>query len=201
MAISRRKLKIIRYLPFALLFIACFDFLLCLQSSYPHNTSFPRANDLQGTKSVFIASTQWNSGELLENHWLPNVLQVVQDLKAANTTVFVSIYENGSWDGTKDHLNQLRQSLEELQVPNEIVLDDKSHEQIIAQNDSSSGWLQTMHGKEMRRIPYLASVRNEALKPLEHLSASRVKFDKLLYINDVIFSIRVLDLIIHFGSG
>ena len=47
----------------------------------------------------------------------------------------------------------------------------------------------TAYGKEMRRIPYPASVWNEALKPLSTLGESGAKFDKILYINDVVFSV------------
>ncbi|KAL8782092.1 MAG: hypothetical protein Q9213_005703 [Squamulea squamosa] len=140
------------------------------------------------TRSIYIASTQWNSGNLLQDHWIPNLLQVVKDLKAANIEVYVSIYENGSWDTTKTILDQLRQTLGTLGIPNRITLDDKSHEYIIAHNESSDGWLRTAYGSEMRRIPYLASVRNQALRPLQEMTTAGQSFDRLLFINDVIFS-------------
>lgn len=43
--------------------------------------------------------------------------------------------------------------------------------------------------KYVKRIAFLAEVRNRAMKPLEdpESPASRVKFDKILYINDVVF--------------
>ena len=131
---------------------------------------------------------------MLHNHWIPSLLQVVQELKAANIEVFVSIYENGSWDSTKSSLEQLRQTLRSLSIANRIVLDDKSHEYIIAHNESSYGWLRTAYGTEMRRIPYLADVRNEALKPLHEMTTAGEKFDKLVFINDVIFSVIFLSL-------
>lgn len=139
---------------------------------------------------MYLASSQWNSGKLLEQHWIPSLLQLISDLGAAKVSVFVSIYENGSWDSTKSVLQQLRQTLERLGVQHSVNIDDTSHEQIVARNASSSGWLNTAYGKEMRRIPYLASIRNEALRPLSTLSESGAKFDKILYINDVVFSVR-----------
>ncbi|KAL8647135.1 MAG: hypothetical protein Q9210_005736 [Variospora velana] len=165
--VSRRRPRIIRYFLFAVVIVPILDFLW----SY----------------HVFIASSVWNSGSLLQDHWIPSLLQVAGDLKAANISVFISIYENGSWDSTKSVLQQLKQTLEGKGIPHEIVIDDISHKEIIGKNASSVGWLSTAHGKEMRRIPYLATVRNEALKPLGSLTGSGTSFDKLVFINDVVF--------------
>ena len=189
---SRRRLRILRYVCFACFGLLLFDFLLSRQSAYPNLDTIRDAGSIKGARSVYIASTQWNSGDLLREHWIPNLIQVVNSLKAANISIFVSIYENGSWDSTKSTLQQLRQTLEELDVPNHINIDDVSHEQTIAQNKSMSGWLKTTYGSEMRRIPYLASVRNKALEPIARLGLSGVKYDKLLYINDVVFSVSLL---------
>ncbi|KAL8690868.1 MAG: hypothetical protein Q9218_003782 [Villophora microphyllina] len=128
-----------------------------IQSSYPALHLTPDAQSLEGVRSVYIASTQWNSGTLLQSYWIPSLLQLVKDLRAANISVFISIYENGSWDTTKSLLQQLRITLEDSNVQHQITIDDASHEQIIAQNASSSGWLKTSYGREMRRIPYLAN--------------------------------------------
>ena len=127
-------------------------------------------------------------------HWISSLLQLVTELKAANVSVFVSNYENGSWDSTKPLLQQLKQ---DLNIEHQITIDDKSHEEIITKarnNPSSKGWLGTFYGRELRRIPYLDDVRNEALKSLLYLGRAGTKFDRILYINDVVFSVRVLDL-------
>lgn len=188
-SVSRRALKRLRYILIAGFIVIGLDLLLNHQSSYPRLKSLSAAGGIQGTQSVYIASTQWNSGDLLQHHWIPSLLQVVSELKAANVSVYVSIYENGSWDATKSILRQLRQSLEDAGVENHVEIDDESHEKIITQHDPQSGWLQTAYGAEMRRIPYLARIRNKALDPLTRLSKSGTKFDKLLYLNDVIFSV------------
>ena len=182
----RRKLRSFRYVISAGIFILMLDFVLNHQSSYPLVRSAPNIRQLGGIRSVYIASTQWNSGELLQKHWIPNLVQVIDALRVANISVFVSIYENGSWDSTKSVLRQLEQILNDKGVKNQIELANESHEEIIARHDSKQGWLNTAYGAEMRRIPYLASVRNKAL---EHLSNSSTTYDRLLYINDVVFSV------------
>ena len=193
MTMIRRKYRIIRYVLSSVSVLILLDLLFSYRSTYPRLKTTRRGQELTGVRSVYIASSQWNSGTLLEEHWVPSLLQLISDLRAANISVFVSIYENGSWDSTKSVLHQLRQTLESSGVQHSVNIDDTSHEQIIARNASSSGWLDTAYGKEMRRIPYLASVRNEALKPLSTLSESGTKFDKILYINDVVFSVSFAD--------
>ncbi|KAL8966892.1 MAG: hypothetical protein Q9197_005735 [Variospora fuerteventurae] len=189
--VSRRPPRIIRYFLFAVVIVPILDFLWSYQSAYPLVHSTASAQHVKNTRSVFIASSVWNSGSLLQDHWIPSLLQVAGDLKAANISVFISIYENGSWDSTKSVLKQLKQTLEGKGIPHEIVIDDISHNEIIGKNASSAGWLSTAHGKEMRRIPYLATVRNEALKPLGSLTGSGTSFDKLVFINDVVFQVRL----------
>ena len=203
--ITRRRIRAVRYALFAVFVVLTLDLFLSYQSSYPHISSVTTARDLTGLQSVYIASTQWNSGKLLQEHWIPSLLQVVKGFKDANIAVFVSIYENGSWDDTKSILRQLRQTLEDSGVRHEIVIDDTSHEQVIAnaraQNASDSGWLKTAYGKEMRRISYLAKVRNKALKPLARLNEEGITFDRVLYINDVVFSVSLFDSSLGISNG
>ena len=187
--VSRRRLRQVRSALYALLLILVLDFLWSTQSSYPLPISVPNAQALNNISSVYIASTQWNSASLLQEHWIPNLLQVARDLKAANISIVISIYENGSTDDTKDLLVGLKRALDEDQIQNEITVDGTTHDQTIAHHTSPSGWLQTACGREMRRIPYLATVRNEALNPLSTLAASGVMFDKLLYVKDVVFTV------------
>ena len=191
-ALTRRRSRFLRSVCLTIFAVLFLDFLFSRQPSYHLAKQVTSAQELTKVQSVYIASAQWNSGKLLEAQWIPSLLQLVNELKAANISVFVSIYENGSWDSTKTLLTQLRQTLEDSDVRHQITIDDTSHEQIIvkAQNDpTSEGWLQTAYGKELRRISYLAGVRNEALRPLATLNKSGVRFDKILYINDVVFSV------------
>ncbi len=55
----------------------------------------------------------------------------------------------------------------------------------------SEGWVKTASGKwEPRRISYLAWVRNASLRPLQELARQGVYFDWILFLNDVVFTVR-----------
>lgn len=59
------------------------------------------------------------------------------------------------------------------------------------EGEDRSGWIFTGRGKsgwEIRRIPYLAKLRNKAMEPLRGLSPGE-KFNKVLWINDVVFTV------------
>ena len=153
----------------------------------------PSAQDLvnrQDINSVYIASSQYNSETLLRERWIPSLVQLVKELQSVNITVYVSIYESGSVDGTKAALSELKKSLMDLKVDHMIKLDEDTHATTIATMLATPhGWLRTLYGKEMRRIVYLADVRNKALEPLQNLNNAGVTFDKILFLNDFVFSV------------
>lgn len=146
----------------------------------------------QGEK-IFIASTHWNNEAILRSHWNTAVLALAEHFGPEN--VYVSIYESGSWDNSKGALLDLNQSLDALGVQNTIVLDQTTHIDEIEKPPGALGWIDTPRGKrELRRIPYLARLRNKSLKPLELLAATGSKFDKILFLNDVVFTVWRCDL-------
>jgi hypothetical protein len=56
------------------------------------------------------------------------------------------------------------------------------------------GWIMGRRGRmEMRRIPYLAAARNKAMAPLKLMAQregeGRRVFDRVVWLNDVIFSV------------
>lgn len=105
--------------------------------------------------------------------------------------VYISIYESGSWDDSKGALRLLDNDLQELGVRRTITLDDTTHANEI-QKPSAAGWIDTSRGKkELRRIPYLSILRNLSLKPLAGLAQENIKFDKVLFLNDVVFTVCV----------
>ncbi|KAI5286340.1 hypothetical protein KEM52_002034, partial [Ascosphaera acerosa] len=63
-------------------------------------------------EKVFISATHWNSAAVLQSHWSAALLDLVRVLGPDN--VYVSIYESGSWDNSKDLLRQLRKQLNAL---------------------------------------------------------------------------------------
>lgn len=141
----------------------------------------------QNTKRIYIAAQHWNTALLLYDHWNSALLALVQELGIEN--VFVAIYESGSYDDTKGQLRYLDSRLEELHVKRNITLSPTSHEDEIAKQPTSHGWVNTTNGQtELRRIPFLASTRNHVFEPLEALAAQGVYFDTILFLNDVVFT-------------
>ena len=115
-------------------------------------------------------------------------MNLVRDLGPEN--VFVSIYESGSYDDTKDALRELNDALAELDVRRTIAFSDVSHADEITKQPTDHGWIKTPAGQtELRRIPFLSKLRNEVLKPLEKLAEQGEHFDTILFLNDVVFSV------------
>src|SRR5215469_11548159 len=121
---------------------------------------------LRGTERVYIASLHWNNEAILRSHWNKAIIQLAKALGPEN--IFISIYESGSWDNSKGALIELDEELEKLGVPKNITLSESTHLDEISSPPTSYGWINTPRGrKELRRIPYLARLRNLTLRPLE----------------------------------
>ncbi|KIV81716.1 hypothetical protein PV11_03879 [Exophiala sideris] len=127
-----------------------------------------------GNQKVFIAASLFDKeANLFSGDWAKNVLDLIQVLGPQN--VFLSIYVNDSGPQSKKDLANFGR-----QVPcdHDLVFEDHLD------------WDQLPHltlpggSKRVKRIEYLAEVRNRALRPLDTLSTT---FDKLLYLNDVYF--------------
>ncbi|KAF7176377.1 hypothetical protein CNMCM7691_002506 [Aspergillus felis] len=144
----------------------------------------------QKPERIYIASMHWNNEAILRSHWNDAIIQLAKAWGSEN--VFVSVYESGSWDDTKGALRDLDVELDRLGVRRNITLSDTTHEDEIAASPSSEGWIDTPRGrKELRRIPYLARLRNLTLRPLEDLERRGITFDKILFLNDVVFTVRI----------
>ena len=138
---------------------------------------------------VFIASTHWNNEAILRSHWNSALLDLVKHVGPLN--VYVSVYESGSWDDSKGALRELDGELGKLGAPRKIVLDDTTHGDEIKKPAAATGWVDTPRGRrELRRIPYLSSLRNLSLKPLEDMASQGIFYDKILFLNDVVFTVR-----------
>jgi hypothetical protein len=137
---------------------------------------------------VFIASTHWNNEAVIRSHWNAAIIDLIHEIGVNN--VYVSIYESGSWDNSKGALRELDIVLEDLSASKTVVLDKTTHIDEIEKPPAASGWIDTARGKkELRRIPYLSKLRNHSLQPLYDLEASGRKFDKILFLNDVVFDV------------
>lgn len=137
---------------------------------------------------IFIASLHWNNEAILRSDWNDAVVQLVSTLGPDN--VFVSVYESGSWDDSKGALRDLDARLNALGAPRNITLSDVTHQDEISATPAEKDWIDTPRGRrELRRIPYLARLRNWSLSILEDLSRQGVVFDTILFLNDVVFTV------------
>jgi hypothetical protein len=153
---------------------------------------------LQKPTRVFIASLHWNNAEILRSDWNKGVVGLVDAFGAEN--VFVSVYESGSWDDSKEALRELDRELEKTGVGKRITLDETTHEEMMRAAPEKEGWIEVHSGelagkKAPRRIPYLSRLRNLTLQPLLELAKNGTTFDYVLFLGDVVFSVGV------FGAG
>ncbi|KAL9616957.1 MAG: hypothetical protein Q9160_008227 [Pyrenula sp. 1 TL-2023] len=136
---------------------------------------------------VYIASIHWNNEDVLRSHWNNAVVKLAEALGPEN--IYISIHESGSWDDSKGALKLLDEELAKMKVRRTVTLDATTHQDELDKPPALSGWIETPRGKtELRRIPYLARLRNQVLQPLENMAADEEKFDKILFLNDVVFT-------------
>lgn len=139
-----------------------------------------------GTEKIFIASMAWTNELVLRSHWVPAVTELAKTIGRENA--FVSVYESGSLDDSKGALRELDHWLGEAGISRKIVLDETTHLDEISAEPGPEGWIKLSNGTEMvRRIPYLARLREKVLEPLYEMQEAGLKFDKILWLNDVVF--------------
>ncbi len=144
------------------------ELLLLAQSS----SEAGRAN--LGKEKVFIAASIFDpKGKLAKGAWGRSLLGLIDLLGPSN--VFLSIYENDAGPVAKAALKELE---EKTTCEHSIVFEDKLPLDAVPEIQLPDGTMWR------RRIAYLAEVRNRALRPLD---SSSTKFDKLLFLNDVVF--------------
>lgn len=178
-----------------------------------------RSSPALGHEKIFITSIHWTSEVILRDHWIPQVVELTRAIGREN--VYVSIYESGSLDDSKGALRELDAQLEAEGISRRIILDNTTHldemEKRPAVGEKRKGWIQTPEtgpttgipgfdytpsGKmELRRIPYLAKLRNIALEPLFELQQKGLKFDKVLFLNDVVFNNHDVQTLLHTNEG
>src|ERR1700744_6540864 len=126
-------------------------------------------------QKIFIVAQFWTNARVISERWGQALLDLVGVLGKEN--VYVSILESGSLDNTKEVLKMLDDVLGVNNIPHITILDPTTHADEINVGPFDDhgiprqGWIQTTSvgtqwGKELRRIPYLARLRNRALIPL-----------------------------------
>ncbi|PWO24881.1 adrenodoxin [Pyrenophora tritici-repentis] len=135
---------------------------------------------------VYIASLHWNNERILRSHWNDAVVALANALGRDN--VFITVYESGSWDDSKGALKELDLALGAHNIRRNITLSPTTHLDEMSVSTRGQGWVDTPRGrKELRRIPYLSRLRNLTLEPLRQLVLRGERFDKILFLNDVVF--------------
>ncbi|KAL2757123.1 glycosyltransferase family 69 protein [Sodiomyces alcalophilus JCM 7366] len=184
----------IAHLILLFLFLATFFNALCIQRRIAHLDRPPAAFDVpRKQERIYIAALHWNDAALVRDYWAPAVLDLVEALGRDN--VFISVYESGSWDETKVELAAFDAQLAARGVRRNIVLDNSTHQDELQRNMPAEGqplpegWIETSRARaEMRRIPFLARLRNLTLRDLWDLADKGERYDKILFLNDVVFS-------------
>ncbi|KAF2198290.1 hypothetical protein GQ43DRAFT_168254 [Delitschia confertaspora ATCC 74209] len=177
-----------RFLRIFLLVLLLWDTVKVIQIHSAQSAALHPTERPPNTRRIYIASQHWNNEKILQSRWNEAVIELVKTLGPDN--VFVSVFESGSWDNTKGALRELDRTLGELRIKRNITLSDISHKDEISRQPTSHGWIETPRGKkELRRIPFLATLRNHVLEPLDRLSNEGITFDNILFLNDVVFTV------------
>ncbi|KAJ2255922.1 hypothetical protein GGI13_001379 [Coemansia sp. RSA 455] len=121
---------------------------------------------------VFVAINLYNNEQILPN--MATQLLALAD-RLGHDRIFISVYENGSKDKTREILQRFNETLNALNIAHRIITDSEPKPQ------------------HVHRIEFLAKVRNLAMEPLY---SSKVKYGHVLFSNDVFFCMSdVLELI------
>ncbi|KAK1764560.1 polysaccharide export protein [Phialemonium atrogriseum] len=184
------------YLRHALAILVLFSLIdaLLLISGRPYTDRDPTHHAVPPEVSVFIVSVHRNNEAVLRAAWNDAVMRLASRLGPRN--VHFSAVEGGSQDGTKAALMELKGRLDDAGVANSISLGMNVWEQVGELStrpdplrEREPGWIWNKEDGhyDMRRIPYLARVRNQAMEPLKMLERKGRRFDKVLWLNDVVF--------------
>lgn len=125
-------------------------------------------------EKIFIAASIYDpEGELVTRHWKDSVLGLINLLGIQN--VFLSVYENDAGNFAEAALVSFEN---EVKCDHEIIFEKHLDPKAISNVTLPTGEVR------VKRMAYLAEVRNRALRPLDK---TNTKYDKVLFLNDVIF--------------
>jgi hypothetical protein len=175
-ALARKLFRSCKPLYFLVAFVAFLLWQLAFNSSYiSSDKSWEKGLVAGKDDTVFIAANIID-GELINGAWGRSLLQLVEMI--GQERVFVSIF-----GGPTDALAEFAQKLE---CGHELVSEavDPINLESVPKTTLPTG------EQRIKRIAYLAEVRNKALEPLEKLGKEGKRFNKVLFINDVFFDAR-----------
>jgi len=162
----RRACRFCRPIYILLGFVVFLLWQVLFNASYAN----PPAFSIPPDERVFIAANIID-GDLINGPWGNSLVELVKAI--GKDRVFVSIY-----GGPTHALEALG---ERLECETALVSEDNQplDADTIPRTELPTG------ESRIKRIAYLAEVRNKALEPLKYLS---MKFDRVLFINDVFYS-------------
>ncbi|KAI2638201.1 polysaccharide export protein [Xylaria nigripes] len=157
--------------------------------------------------TIFIASVHRNTEEILRTAWSRAVLDLIDHFGPGN--VYFSAVESGSQDESKTALTDLKAWLDFKGVANSVTLGLTVWEQLEEIENRPPidirlpTWIWNMAESqwELRRIPYLARVRNQAMAPLKELESQGRTFDKILWLNDIVFDTEDIVTLLNTRDG
>jgi hypothetical protein len=117
---------------------------------------------LEKKEHIYIACLFWNNEKLIKEYWAAALLDLIQHSGKDNVYM--------GWDDTEGALRELDLELDKLGVERTIEFLDETHADKVnwALEKGEKGWIDTSRGKkELRRIPYLAVLRNRAMEKLK----------------------------------
>ncbi|MCJ1477363.1 hypothetical protein MMC13_006034 [Lambiella insularis] len=141
--------------------------------------------------SVYIASINSKSPTADPKAWARAVEGVAA--KIGSGRAYLSVYEHVTDIDHRDALDQLDKNLDMLSVQRSIVFaGDK------AMDKFNATW--TVQGLAVpvaptRYVEQQARMRNMALRPMVDLALQGIRFDRILFLEDVVFSVRALALL------
>ncbi|KAL4973779.1 cryptococcal mannosyltransferase 1-domain-containing protein [Aspergillus desertorum] len=125
---------------------------------------------------IFIASALWDKERTVPNQWNDAVIELANIFGADN--IFVSVYESGSSDDTRDALRKLDKALDGVGVQRKITIADPFPDNEALKKPPAN----------REHIATRARLRNLSLKPLYDLRDTGTFFDRILFLNDVVFA-------------
>jgi len=123
-------------------------------------------------KEFFLAANFYNNEAILPD-FISETLKLVDLLGTEH--IYISVYENGSKDGSKHLLQDFKHTLDNLSVRNTVVTDSAK---------------KPLMDIEVDRIEYLSGLRNKLLTPLETSEALRQSITHIMFYNDVTFTVE-----------
>ena len=126
---------------------------------------------------LYVAALIHNNAVIIDE-WIESVVKLTE----AFPETYVSVLESGSVDGSDLALDEMRTQLKAIGVRHRIVSGEEGNRRagrVFKPGDPSSG----------NRISFLSRLRNVVLEPLIHMRNEGEHFDKVVFLNDVLFCV------------